>query len=154
VAQRLLALVVVGGARAARRRQVVVVGHPVDELRALSDKRAPFGHHGVELRAVAGGQHHDLVDAHVDAGIVHRLGHLLRGKRDALAHLDCGGVVIDAEGNEIHLPASKRLKNQWNFLKLPRILPIHGGKNIEWVKRTGHARRYCCAARRPPCGFE
>jgi hypothetical protein len=75
--------------RAARRRQVVVVGHPVDELRALSATGVPRGHDGVELRAVAGGEHHDLVDVPVLQAVVHRLGHLLRGKGHALAHLDC-----------------------------------------------------------------
>jgi tetratricopeptide (TPR) repeat protein len=42
------------------------------------------------------------------AHVVHGLGHLLRRKRHALAHIHVGGVVIDSKRDEIHLATVAR----------------------------------------------
>ena len=83
--------------------QVVISRHPVDELPRLSLQGPGRRRDGIDLGAVAGGQHHNFIDVRGPAGIVHRFAHLLRRKSDALAHVHASGVMVDAEGNKVHV---------------------------------------------------
>ncbi len=121
VPQRIRGFVVIGSAAQFIAGQVVVVGNPVHQLRRLLGAPRGLRHHGVKLGAIAGGQDHDLVQPRVLTGVLKRFRHLLRRKRHPLAHFDAGRVVVDSEGNEVHIPRA-RLRG-WRVGKTPRTRP-------------------------------